>query len=172
LIPFFVSANISSHGPKCSDKGHRHVTKKETKDIEGGYSMRSILISIWLSAIVLAMNSSCATVPKEPLASGEIRLLSMEALGSGIKEGAAFPVNVFFEAEGRVEIKRACFYESKERQYCSDVSYITFGGKRVFQVYLPSTKAGSYRVECYVEYVQNGEIRKTNVITTQISIGY
>ena len=134
--------------------------------------MRSILISIWLSAIVLAMNSSCATVPKEPLASGEIRLLSMEALGSGIKEGAAFPVNVFFEAEGRVEIKRACFYESKERQYCSDVSSIAFGGKRVFQVYLPSTNAGSYRVECYAEYVRNGEIRKTNVIATQISIGY
>ncbi|MGZ3558595.1 MAG: hypothetical protein ACXU97_05720, partial [Thermodesulfobacteriota bacterium] len=87
--------------------------------------MRSILISILLSAIVLVMNSSCATVPKEPLASGEIRLLSMEVLGSGIKEGAAFPVNVFFEAEGRVEIKRACFYESKERQYCSDVSYMT-----------------------------------------------
>jgi hypothetical protein len=111
-------------------------------------------------------------MPKEPLAPGEIRLLSMEALGSGIKEGAAFPVNVFFEGEGRVEIKRACFYESKERQYCSEVSYVTLGTKRAFQVYLPSTKAGSYRVECHAEYVRNGEIRKTNVIATQISIGY
>ena len=96
----------------------------------------------------------------------------MEALGAGVKEGAAFPVNVFFEGEGRAEIKRACFYESEERQYCSDVSYVTLGTKRAFQVYLPSTKAGSYRVECYAEYVRNGEIRRTNVITTQISIGY
>ena len=134
--------------------------------------MRSVLIGMLLSGIVLSIASSCATVPKEPLAPGEIRLLSMEALGSGIKEGAAFPVNVFFEGEGRVEIKRACFYESEERQYCSDVSYVTWGTKRVFQVYLPSTKAGSYRVECYAEYVRNGEIRRTNVIATQISIGY
>ena len=134
--------------------------------------MRSVLIGMLLSGIVLSIASSCATVPKKPLAAGEIRLLSMEALGAGIKEGAAFPVNVFFEGEGRAEIKRACFYESEERQYCSDVSYVTLGTKRAFQVYLPSTKAGSYRVECYAEYVRNGEIRRTNVIATQISIGY
>ena len=134
--------------------------------------MRSVLIGMLLGGIVLSIASSCATVPKEPLAPGEIRLLSMEALGSGIKEGAAFPVNVFFEGAGRIEIKRACFYESEERQYCSDVSYVTWGTKRAFQVYLLSTKAGSYRVECYAEYVRNGEIRRTNVIATQISIGY
>ena len=134
--------------------------------------MRFALIGMLLSGIVLLIVSSCATVPKEPLAPGEIRLLSVEVLGSGIKDGAAFPVNVFFEGEGRVEIKKACFYESEERQYCSEVSYVTLGTKRAFQVYLPSTKAGSYRVECYAEYVRNGEIRKTNVITTQISIGY
>ncbi len=132
--------------------------------------MRSVLIGLLMSGIVLSMASSCATVPKEPLAPGEIRLISMEALGSGIKEGAAFPVNVFFEGEGRVEIKKACFYESKEKQFCSDVSYVTWGTKRAFQVYLPSTKAGSYRVECYAEYVRNGEIRKTNVIAAQILI--
>jgi len=134
--------------------------------------MRPALIGILLGGLVLSIVSSCATVPKEPLAPGEIRLLSMEALGSGIKEGGAFPVNVFFAGEGRVEIKKACFYESKERQYCSDVSYVTLGTKRAFQVYLPSTKTGSYRVECYAEYVRNGEIRRTNVIATQISIGY
>jgi hypothetical protein len=133
--------------------------------------MRSVLIGILLSGIVLSMGSSCVTVPKEPLAPGEVRLLSMEALGSGIKEGSAFPVNVFFEGEGKVEIKKACFYESKEKQFCSDVSYLTLGKKKAFQVYLPSTKAGSYRVECYAEYIRNGEIRKTNVIAAQISIG-
>ncbi len=134
--------------------------------------MRSVRIGILLSGILLSIAFSCATVPKEPLAPGEVRLISMEALGSGIKEGSAFPVNVFFEGEGRVEIKKACFYESKERQYCSDVSYLILGAKRAFQVYLPSSKSGSYRVECYAEYVRNGETRKTNVITTQISIGY
>ena len=132
--------------------------------------MRSVLISVLLSGIVLSIGSSCATVPKEPLAPGEVRLLSIEVLGSIVKEGGAFPVNVFFEGEGRVEIKRACFYELKERQYCPEVSYLSLGGKKAFQVYLPSTKAGSYRVECYAEYVRDGETRKTNVLATQISV--
>ena len=124
-----------------------------------------------LSGIVLSIGSSCATLPREPLAPGEIRLLSMEVLGTGIKQGAAFPVNVFFEGEGRVEIRKACFYESEERQFCSGGSYVTWGTKKAFQVYLPSTKSGSYIVKCYAEYVRNGEIRKSNVIVTQISIG-
>jgi len=132
--------------------------------------MRSVLLSVLLSGIVLSIASSCATVPKEPLAPGEVRLLSMEILGSGVKEGGAIPVNVFFEGEGKVEIKKACFYESKERQYCSEVSYVTLGTKRAFQVYLPSFKSGFYRVECYAEYVCDGETRKTNVVATQISI--
>lgn len=130
--------------------------------------MRSVLISILLSGIVLSIGSSCATVPKEPLAPGEVRLLSIEVLGSGVKEGAAIPVNVFFEGEGKVEIKKACFYESREKQYCFDVSYVTLGTKRAFQVYLPGIKSGSYRVECYAEYVRDGETRKTNVEATQI----
>jgi hypothetical protein len=92
-------------------------------------------------------------------------------VGAGIREGAAFAVNVFFEGKGRVEIKKACFYESEERQYCSDVSYVSWGTKRAFQVYLPSTKSGSYIVKCYAEYVRNGEIQKSNVVVTQISIG-
>jgi len=149
-------------------KNQRGDEEREQKE---GTPIRSVIIGMLLSGIVLLVGSSCATVPKEPLAPGEIRLLSMEVLGTGIKEGAAFPVNVFFEGEGRVEIKRACFYESKERQYCSKVSYVTWGTKRAFQVYLPSTKSGSYKVECYAEYVRNGEIQRTNVIVTQISIG-
>ena len=133
--------------------------------------MRSGLIGMLLSGILLSIASSCATMPKEPLAPGEVRLLSMEAVGSGIKGGSAFPVDVFLEGEGRVQITKACFYESKERQYCSDVSYATLGTKKVFQVYLPGIPAGSYRVECYAEYIRNGETRRTNVIATQISVG-
>jgi len=132
--------------------------------------MRSVLIGILLSGIVLSIGSSCATVPKEPLAPGEVRLLSIEVLGSGVKEGAAIPVNVFFEGEGKVEIKRACFYESREEQYCVGVSYVILGTKRAFQVYLPSTKSGLHRVECYAEYIRDGETRKTNVATTQIVV--
>ena len=57
--------------------------------------MRSILITVLLSGVVLLIASSCATVPKEPLASGEVRLSSIDVLGSGIEANSFFAVNIF-----------------------------------------------------------------------------
>jgi len=129
--------------------------------------MRSILLTVLLGGVVLLIASSCATVPREPLASGEVRLLSIDVLGSGIEANASFAVNIFFEAAGNPEIKRACFYESGEEPSCfdvSDASYLTLGTKRAFQVYLPGVSVGSHRVECYAEYIRDGETRKTNMV--------
>jgi len=136
--------------------------------------MRSILITVLLSGVVLLIASSCATLPKEPLASDEVRLLSIDVLGSSIEANVSFPVRIFFEAAGEPEIKRACFYESGEGPYCfggSDISYYTYGKKRALQVYLPGLSAGSNRVECYAEYMRDGETGKTNVIVTNIQAG-
>ena len=133
--------------------------------------MKSILIIILLSGIVLLGASSCATVPKEPLASGEVRLLSIYVLGAGIEEYTSFAVNIYFEAVGNPQIKRVCFFESGEEPYCSDVSnvsYFTLATKRAFRVYLHELNVGSHRVECYAEYIRDGETRKTNVVFTQI----
>ncbi len=135
--------------------------------------MRSILI-ILLSGIVLLGASSCATVSKAPLASGEVRLLSMDVVGAGVEANSSFAVNVFFEASGNPQLKRACFYESGEKPFCFDVSdrsYLTLGAKRAFQVYLPGINVGSHRMECYVEYIRDGEIQITNVVFTQIIAG-
>ena len=126
---------------------------------------------VLLGGVVLLIASSCATVPREPLTSGEVRLLSMDVLGSGIKGNSSFAVNIFFEAAGKPEIKRACFYGSGEGPYCFDVTYATFGAKRALQVQLPGIKPGLYRAECYAEYIRDGETRKTNVIATQILVG-
>jgi len=87
---------------------------------------------------------------------------------------ASFAVNIFFEAAGEPEIKRACFYEPWEEPSCfdaSDVSYVTLGTKRAFQLYLPGVSLGSHRVECHAEYIRDGETRKTNVVFTQILTG-
>ena len=43
--------------------------------------------------------------------------------------------------------------------------------KNALQVYLPGVSVGSHRVECYAEYIRDGETRKTNVIFTQILAG-
>jgi len=134
-------------------------------------SLRSILITVLLSGVVLLGASSCATMPKEPLASGEVRLLSMNVVGAGLEANSSFAINIFFEASGPPQIKRVCFYESRRWQYCSDVSdasYFTLGTKRAFQVRFPGIGAGSHRVECYAEYIRDGEIRRTNVVFTQI----
>ncbi len=150
--------------------------EKELKrdDGRGFISMKSILIAVLLSAIVLIGGSSCVTVSREPLASGEVRLLSMDVVGAGVEANSAFAVNVFFEAAGNPEIKRACFYEQGEKPSCFDLSvasYTTLGTKRAFQVYLLGIGVGSHRMECYAEYIRGGETQKTNVIFTQIIAG-
>jgi hypothetical protein len=137
-------------------------------------NIKAILLTVLLSGLVLLVASSCATVPTEPLASGEVRLLSIDALGTGIAANASFRVNIFFEVAGKPNIKRACFYNSGEGPYCfdvSDYSYLTLGTKRAFQVYLPGVSNGSHMVECYAEYIRDGETRKTNVVFTQIVAG-
>jgi hypothetical protein len=136
--------------------------------------VRSILLAVLLGGVVLLIASSCATVPKEPHASGEVRLLSIYVLGSGIDAYVSFPVRIFFEAAGKPEIKRACFCESGEAPSCFDVSpysYLSVGTKRTFQVVLPAVNVGSHTVECYAEYIRDGETRKTNVVFTQIVAG-
>ena len=129
------------------------------------------LSAILVVGIIGSFVFSCATVPKEPLASGELRLLSMDVLGSGIEANTSFPINIFFEAAGNPAIKKACFSESGEKPSCFDVSLATFGTKRYFQVYLPGINVGPHRVECYAEYIRNGDTKKTNVITALISVG-
>ncbi len=135
--------------------------------------MKSLMRAL-MGGVIMLFVLSCATVPKQPVASGEVRLLSIDAVGAGVEANTFFPVNVFFEATGKPEIKRACFYDSGEGPYCLDVSdrsYVTLGTKTAFQVYLPGLRAGSHRVECYSEYIRDGETRKTNVVFTQIMAG-
>ena len=132
----------------------------------------STLLIILIIGIVLFGASSCATVSKAPLAPGEVRLLSMNVVGAGLEARSSFAVNIFFEAAGNPQIKKVCFYETRQwSRYCfdlSDRSYFTLGTRKGFQVWLPGIGPGSHRIECYAEYVRDGEIRNTNVVFTQI----
>jgi hypothetical protein len=129
------------------------------------------LLAVFMGGMITLFVFSCTAVPKEPLASGELRLLSMDVVGSGVEANTSFAVNVFFEAAGQPEIKGACFFEPGEEPSCFDVSLATLGTKKYFQVYLPGMNVGPHTVECYAEYIRDGEIRKTNVTTTHISVG-
>ncbi len=132
------------------------------------------LIRVLIGVVIMLLVFPYATVPRESVASGEVRLLSIDALGAGVEANTSFAVNVFFEAVGKPEIKKACFYDSGKGPYCFDVSdesYLTLGKKSAFQLYLPGLSTGSHMVECYAEYIRDGETRKTNVIATQIFAG-
>jgi hypothetical protein len=169
--------DIHQRGVFGSDEDDRSRDEEEKeRDIMGRrfVIMKFILVAILMGGVVLLGVSSCATVPKEPLASGEVRLLSIGVPGAGLRAGGSFAVNIFFEAVGNPQIKRACYSDSGEGPYCfdvSDVSYATLGTKGAFQMYLPGLSVGSHRVECYAEYIRDGETRKTNVVFTQISAG-
>jgi len=133
--------------------------------------MRSILFAFLIGGVILSVVSSCATVPTRPLAPGEVRLSGIDFRGGrNIEAYDPFVANISFKAEGKPEIKRACFYWSGEGPNCFDAMYVTFEPYRTFQVQLPGMDPGSYTVTCYAEYIQNGETRKSNVITTQILV--
>jgi len=158
------------------DRVNRAIKREKEAGIGGSFMiMKSILRAFLIAGAVLSVVSSCATVPMKPLASGEVRLLNVGVPGAGIEEYTSFAVNIFFEAVGNPYIKRICFFESRGEPYCfdvSDVPYFSLGRKTAFQVYLPGFRIGSHKVECYGEYIRDGETRKTNVIFTQISVGY
>jgi hypothetical protein len=133
--------------------------------------MRSVLISFLTGGVVLSVISSCATAPTRPLAPGEVRLLSVDVPGSGsIKQFISFVANISFEANGKPEIKRACFNGVGEKPYCFDAMHVTFGWPSSFQVQLPGISNGSYSVECYAEYIRDGQTQKTNAIAAQIFV--
>jgi len=134
--------------------------------------MRSILITVLLSGVVLLIASSCATVPKEPLASGEVRLLGMQVPGSGnLVLGLSYNIYFTFDADGKPEISRACCYWSgdPDRQYCYKVKDVKYGSPGNFSVDLSPPYPDQQRLKCYVDYVRDGKRQRTNAVTSSIN---
>jgi len=132
--------------------------------------MKSILISILMSAAVLLGISSCATVPTEPLGEGELRLLKMEVPENGnLRMGASYRINIRFKADGKPEITRAvCFY-SGNGPYYYKVEGVEYGSKANFSIYLAVYDDGSQRLECYTNYVSDGKRRRSNSVSSLVS---
>ncbi len=126
---------------------------------------------IWFSLIVLLLVSSCATVPTEPLASGELRLLSMHVPMKGdIKVNFPFVVNINFEADGKPEIRTACFSFSGDGPYCLKVTDVSYGFPGTIKVQVRAKNSGSHALESYVFYVRDGKTQPTNVVGSQIRV--
>jgi hypothetical protein len=135
--------------------------------------MKNVLPIVLMSIAVLLIIFSCATVPKEPLGAGELRLLSIDVPQSGsVPAYVEYWVTINFVSAGNPEIRKACFQFSGYSLECVDVEqgYVTYGSRAYFRVpvHIP---LGSRRLDCYAEYLRNGETQRTNTISTYI-IGY
>ena len=133
--------------------------------------MRSIWIAVVIGGTVILSISSCATVPTEPLASGEVRLLSMHVpMKEDIKVNFPFVVNINFEADGKSEIRTACFFFSGDGPYCYKVTDVDYGSPGTIKVQVRAKNSGSLALESYVFYVQNGKTKPINVVGCQIRV--
>lgn len=132
--------------------------------------MRSILVNVLMVGIVLQV-TSCVRVPAKPLASGELRLLSMDiSQRLEIKMNVPFEVKINFGADGEPEIRTACFYWAGDGPHCFKVMDVNYGSPGTIKVKLTVTKPGSYVLESYVVYTQEGKGRPTNVVSSNIGV--
>jgi hypothetical protein len=138
--------------------------------IRGKFTMRSIWIAVLIGGVVVLSISSCATVPTEPLASGELRLLSMLAEKGDIRVNFPFRVNINFEADGKPEIRTTCFSFSGDGPYCYKVMDVNYGSPGTIQVRIRAKKSGSHALESYVYYIKVGKVQPSNVINSNIRV--
>jgi hypothetical protein len=150
-------------------------------DEKGGYPRRvvmrrsrSLFMVVLVGGAILLGGSSCATVSKEPLAPGELRLLSASLPVVGVvKEGLPYEVKITFIADGEPRMRRACFSWSGEGPYCYPINPkdVEFGSPGSFRMMLYPAFVGAYRAECYVEYFQGRKVLRTNVVSFYLDVG-
>ena len=131
--------------------------------------MKRTWTSILMGVAILLAVSSCASVLKGPLGPGEMRLLSLEVPDNGnLKMSVAYPLTIRFKADGRPEIRRACFMVDGEGPRCVQVKDVEYGSDASLGV-LYYASAGHHLVECYVQYVRDGKVQRTNTVSSYIA---
>ncbi len=131
--------------------------------------MKGILTSILVSVTILLAISSCATVPKGPLGPGELRLLSLDVPENGnLQTTVQYQVGIKFKADGHPEIRRVCFSWSGDNLRCVRVKNVKYGSDAGLEisVYAPE---GQNELECYIEYVRDGKVVRTNTLTSFVN---
>jgi hypothetical protein len=130
-----------------------------------------------ISIAVLAMEAgllgiaSCAAVPNKPLAPGELRLLSvLVPEKEKIKVNLPIAVNISFEADGKPEVRAACFTLSGDGPHCSKVTDVDYGSPGTIRVQIRTKNPGSRLLECYVLYLRDGKVQPTNVVSTYLPL--
>ncbi len=132
--------------------------------------MRSILVTVLICGMML-LASSCATVPTTPLGSGELRLLSINTTEvTEIKRNVLFEVIINFEADGKPDIRTACFYWGGDGPHCFKVTNVDYGSPGTIKVKLTVTRPGSHALESYVVYTREGKGQPSNIVSTNLRV--
>jgi hypothetical protein len=117
-----------------------------------------------MSVAILVASSSCT------LKKGELRLLNMEIHGpTRILTDAQFWIRVNFEADGKPEIRRACFYWFGDGPYCVNVKDVEYGSFAYFDVPLVA-RYGPSVLQCYVEYLRDERIERSNAVAHRVNV--
>ena len=143
--------------------------KKERDIIGRRFVIMKSLIAVLMGVVIMLLVFSCATVPTEPLTSGELRLLSVQ-VPSRITVGFPYDLIIIFRADGKPEISKACCSWSGGGPYCFKARNLKYGSPGNFIIELPPADPGTYTMECYAEYLRDGETQRTNVISSQIDV--
>ena len=126
--------------------------------------MKRVLALVLMSVAILLASSSCA------LKKGELRLLDMEVHdAANLRTNVQFWVRVNFEADGQPEIRRACFYWLGDGPYCVNIKDVEYGSFAYFDVPVDA-RYGSSVLQCYVEYLRDERIERSNAVAYQLNV--
>ncbi len=132
--------------------------------------MKSNRVGLLLGLLALLLASSCATVPKEPLAPGDLRLTDVEFPEfAGIRKNLKYLAHIKFEADGRPEIPRACFYWGVYGPYCTNVMDVNYG-TQIARIDVETPRDGIYRFKVFVYYVRDGKNVRSNMAETSVTV--
>jgi len=133
--------------------------------------MKSRGISLFMGLFILLLVSSCATVPKESLGPGDLRLTGVEFPEfGGIRKNLKYLVNIKFETDGRPEIPRACIYWGTDGPYCLSVMDVNYG-TQIARIDVPiPPRETIYRFRAFVYYVRDGKNVRSNMTETTVTV--
>jgi hypothetical protein len=132
--------------------------------------MRSMFIRILTGVGLLLIVSSCATVPDEPLAPGQLRLTGVRFPDvGGVKTNLKYVVNLKFEADGRPEITRVCVYWSVYGPSCEDPMEVNYGNGTLSS-FVRTPLKGQYSFKAYVYYLRNGVSLRSNMVEIPMDV--